>query len=155
MTKADFPNKNIPVAAIVTGKFSSYFAGSGPPPKPVATEGEEGNNEEYEGPFATEADGENRIMLVGDGNMVLDQYVQDPRMLMFVQNTADWLLQTEDLISIRSKNIPAKPLKQIETSIVRNLIKWINRIGPVILAIIFGIVLWQIRRIRNKALMAG
>ena len=159
MTPADFSEKGIPVAAIVKGKFTSYFAESGPPKKPANPGDEEGKEEDYTGPFVKEAEGENRLILVGDGNIVLDDYVQDPRELMFVQNAADWLLQAEDLISIRSKQIPVKPLKyniiSEDKRMLRNLIKWANRIGPVLLVIVFGIALWQVRRIRNKALMVG
>ncbi|GAG03791.1 unnamed protein product [marine sediment metagenome] len=151
MTRNDLSEKHIPIAAIVKGNFKSYFAESGPPKKPGDEEGEE---VEYDGPFTAEAEKENRLLLVGDGNIALDRYVQDPRQLLFIQNAADWLLQSEDLIAIRSKQIPIKPLREVP-DVIRNLIKWANRIGPVIAAIIVGIVLWQIRRIRNKALMVG
>jgi len=162
MTRKDFTENGIPLAAIVKGDFSSYFAGSGPPQKPVeATGGNEDQGaeqkfEDYTGPFKEKADGENRLLLVGDGNIALDEYVQRPEELVFVQNCADWLLQSEDLISIRSKQIPMKPLTWNDgpvPDVVRNLTKWVNRIGPVILVIILGIALWQVRRIRNKALM--
>ncbi|MCD6307954.1 MAG: GldG family protein [Candidatus Latescibacteria bacterium] len=164
MTRQDFQESHIPLAAIVRGKFTSYFAETGPPKKPVEKNPDAGNKdvadsgpafEEYDGPFVKEASTENRLLLVGDGNMVLDKYAQRPNDLLFVQNCADWLLQSEDLISIRSKQIPMKPLTwnggQVPDSI-RNLTKWANRIGPVILVIILGIVLWQMRRVRNKAL---
>ena len=157
MTRQDFSEKHIPLAAIVKGKFKSFFTESGPPKRPVKGEGdEEGGEEEYDGPFTTEAEAENRILLVGDGNMALDTYVQRPNDLLFVQNSADWLLQSGDLISIRSKQIPMKPLMWKDGAVpdfIRNLTKWANRIGPVILIIILGIVLWQVRRVRNKALM--
>jgi len=161
MTRRDFSEKGIPVAAIVRGKFKSHFAESGPPKKPVKGEGDnegEVKYEDYDGPFKTECDAENRFLLVGDGNMALDAYVQRPSDLLFVLNAADWLLQSEDLISIRSKQIPMKPLTWRGGPVppfIRNLTKWMNRIGPVIMVIILGIVLWQVRRIRNKALMAN
>ncbi|MBT4482809.1 MAG: GldG family protein [Candidatus Latescibacteria bacterium] len=155
MTKDDFNDKHIPIAAIVKGRFTSYFKESGPPKKPG---GEEGEEEDYNGPFITDAESENRLLLVGDGFMALDQYAQNPQDLVFIQNTADWLLQSEDLITIRSKQIPMRPLRWMEGDIpqvVISLTKWGNRFGPVIIVIIFGIVLWQIRRVRNKALMAS
>ncbi len=44
-------------------------------------------------------------MVVGDGNITLDTYVRDPRQTVFIQNVADWLVQSESLISpSRSKN---------------------------------------------------
>ncbi len=167
MTREDFQESHIPLAAVVSGIFTSAFAESGPPPKPVSAPPAAGENqtapaepqfEEYDGPFKTEADSENRLLLVGDGNMVLDRYAQRPEDITFVQNSADWLLQSSDLISIRSKQIPMKPLTWNGGPVpdaLRNLTKWANRIGPVVLVIILGIVLWQIRRSRNKALMAS
>ena len=164
LTQKDFLEKFIPIAAIVHGQFTSHFAESGPPQRPVKTEAEGDQEspqtetfEDYDGPFKTQADAENRILLVGDGNIALDEYVQQPQELLFIQNSADWLLQSEDLISIRSKQISMKPLTwngAPPTEFIRKTTKWVNRLGPVILVIILGIVLWQVRRARNKALMA-
>lgn len=157
MTRRDFTEKGIPLAAIVKGTFSSFFAESGPPQQPVvdpnADPAAEPKFQNYTGPFKTKADAENRLLLVGDGNMALDDYAQRPEELLFVQNSADWLLQSQDLISIRSKQITMQPLTWKGGSIpdvLRNLTKWVNRLGPVILVIILGIALWQFRRIRNK-----
>jgi len=151
-TRQDFTESNIPMAAVVTGKFTSHYAQSGPPKK--TAEGEE-NSEgtEYDGEFKTEADVESRILVVGDGHMGIDQYINGPS-LMFMQNSIDWLIQSEDLISIRSKQIPQKPLKSDISDVAKKFIKWANLIGPSILLIILGIALWQLRRIRKKALMA-
>jgi len=166
MTRQDFTEKYIPVAAIVRGSFTSHFAETGPPQKPVEQAPDQSGEsapatprfEPYDGPFKERVDAENRLLLVGDGNLALDEYVQRVEDLLFVQNCADWLLQSEDLISIRSKQIPMKPLTWNGGAVpdmIRNLSKWANRIGPVFLIIILGIALWQIRRVRNKALMAA
>ena len=158
-TEDDFGEKHIPVAAVVKGKFSSYFAESGPPKKPnpdetVDEEGEGAAEEEgveYDGPFTTTAVTENRLVVVGDGHMGLDEYSSGFE-LMFVQNIADWLVQAESLISIRSKQIPLKPLKNVG-NFAKKIIKWANQLGPVIMVVILGIVLWQVRRFRKKVLM--
>ncbi len=157
-TEQDFPESHIPVAAIVNGEFTSYFAESGPPQKPVqAAPAESGNEaaepqfEEYNGPFKASADGENRLFLMGDGNIGTGDFV-DPRGLLFMVNTADWLAQTEDLISIRSKVIAISPLKPV-SNMTRKIVKWSNHIGPVVFAVLLGIILWQIRRHRKKAMM--
>lgn len=158
--ESDFKEKNIPVAAIVKGKFSSFFAEEGPPLKPIF-ETSEGENKQigemkYDGLFAASSDTENRLLVVGDGNFVLDKYLGNQQIshlnLMFVLNAADWLVQAENLISIRSKQIVLKPLKKVP-NIAKKMIKWSNQIGPVILAIIFGILLWQARRYRKKRIM--
>jgi len=143
--EVDFPESFVPVAATVQGTFTSFFAESGPPEKNNA-------DEEYNGPFKASADAENRLLLVGDGHIGLDQYM-DGGSLMFIQNAIDWLIQSEGLIAIRSKQIPMKPLKEVPT-VVRKLVRWANLFGPTILIIVVGIALWQVRRIRKKALMA-
>lgn len=150
MTPADFNEKGIPVAVVVSGKFTSMFAASGAPERPADPNG--GAPAPYTGPVLKESQDVNRLLVVGDGNIALDAYIQNPRQLMFIQNAADWLLLSGDLISIRSKAVPMEPLKQLPDSI-RNAVKWANRIGPVLLLIVMGIVLWQVRRARNKALM--
>jgi gliding-associated putative ABC transporter substrate-binding component GldG len=152
LTQEDFTESNIPVAAVVRGAFKSAFAQTGPPARPASEPG--GAAMPYDGPMLTECTAENRIIVVGDGNMLLDEYIRSGAKLTFIQNAADWLLLSGELISIRSKQLPLRPLKEVPDA-VRNLIKWLNRIGPVILAILLGVVLWQVRRVKNKALMAG
>jgi len=85
--------------------------------------------------------------------MALDMYVRDPRQIVFIQNVADWLVQAEDLISIRSKELPLRPLKNIG-DMGRNLVKWANMVGPSVLVIIMGIALWRGRAIRKKATLS-
>jgi hypothetical protein len=92
-------------------------------------------------------------MVVGDGNMAIDEFVQDPRQTLLVQNAADWLVQAEDLITIRSKDIPMRPLKTMG-DMGRNMVKWANFGLPAILMIILGISLWQTRNVRKKAVLA-
>jgi len=158
--ESDFNEKHIPLAAYVRGQFTSYFKESGPPKKPIATEQANGSSpdtavkpegEEYTGPIVTDAAAENRLLVVGDGHIALDDYAS-PNELVFIQNIADWLVQAESLIAIRSKQIPMKPLKNIPT-FAKKIVKWSNQIGPVILVIMLGIILWQVRRFRKKVLM--
>jgi gliding-associated putative ABC transporter substrate-binding component GldG len=145
MKKTDFLSKGIPLAAIVRGKFTSAFAQTG---APIDTTGAVSGQ-----PLVTACAEENRLLVCGDGNMALDSFVQDPRQTLFIQNSADWLVQENDLISIRSKEVPVRPLKDIP-DFLKKVVKWANLIAPSILIIICGIALWQARRIRKKALTA-
>jgi len=148
----DFSESNIPVAALVTGKFTSFFAESGPPERDNSEKDSGGEEEqEYDRTFKTESDIENRLVLVGDGNIGLDTHIGEDSFL-FIQNVIDWLIQSEDLIAIRSKQIPMRPLKELP-DYARKFVKWINLIGPTILIIFFGIFLWQVRRMKNRAEM--
>jgi gliding-associated putative ABC transporter substrate-binding component GldG len=152
-TQDDFIESLIPVAAVVKGTFTSFFAVTGAPQKMVEQEDGQivASPQSFTGSVKTVCDVPNRLMVVGDGNIALDDYLSNSG-LDFVLNTADWLAQTEDLISIRSKQVSLKPLKEIP-DFSKKVVKWMNMIGPVVLIIVLGIVLWQIRRIRKKALM--
>ena len=159
-TPQDLSESYIPLAAAVIGNYTSAFAESGPPDRPADSSAVQQEDESqalasvpYDGPFVSQAETESRVLLVGDGNMATDEYAQNPQSLLFALNAADWLLQSGSLISIRSKQIPATPLKDIP-AFAKKLVKWINRIGPVMLVIALGLLLWQSRRIKNKALMS-
>ena len=145
MKKTDFLSKGIPIAAIVRGKFTSFFAQTGAPRDSAGAVPKE--------PLVPSCAEENRLLLCGDGNMALDSFVQDPRQTLFIQNTADWLVQENDMISIRSKEVPHRPLKDIP-DFLKKVVKWANLIAPSVLIIFCGIGLWQVRRIRKKALTA-
>ncbi len=155
--RPDFKEQHIPVALVVKGKFESYFAESGPPPKPAPGTGAGGHivtSEEYNGTLIPASKEENRIVVVGDGHMPLDEYLTGHhREILFLQNIADWLVQSEGLISIRSKQVVAEPLATT-SSFEKKLFKWANHFGPVILIIGLGLILWQVRRFRKKALYA-
>ncbi len=145
MKKTDFLQKHIPIAAVVTGKFTSRYAKIPPPSNP--------SGEPFAGTVVKECEKENRLVVVGDGNIALDTYVRDPRQTVIIQNIADWLVQSESLISIRSKELPMRPLKNVG-DMGRNIIKWANLLGPTVLVIILGIALWQARVVRKKAVLA-
>jgi gliding-associated putative ABC transporter substrate-binding component GldG len=154
--RQDFKEKNIPVAIVVKGAFDSYFKNSGPPQKPEAGPGESGHvvrDTPYTGTFLPAATEENRIIVVGDGHMPLDSHLPGhDREILFIQNIADWLVQAESLISIRSKQVVTPPLANIP-NLEKKLVKWANHFGPVILVICLGLILWQVRRYRKKALL--
>ncbi len=69
-TRQDFPESNIPMAAVVTGKFTSHYAASGPPKKPAeAAETEEHQDcTELDGEFTTESEIKSSRHFIGDGS---------------------------------------------------------------------------------------
>ncbi len=142
----EYNESSIPFAGVVTGTFNSLYAGSGPPEPPAPAEGEE--SAAFEGEVMPASVAENRFVLVGDGNIGLDNYLGENEFL-FIQNVIDWLIQSEDLIGIRSKQIPMTPLKEIPV-LIRQIVKWVNLLGPTVLIIALGILLWQYRRIKNR-----
>ncbi|MDI6792557.1 MAG: Gldg family protein [bacterium] len=138
MPVQDFNKESIPLAAIIMGNFKSYFTNRDlPDTKPVAVkivkEGKEG-----------------RLVVVGDGNFIQDKYLGNKNNLAFFLNLVDWLAQDEDLITIRSREVTSRSLKEI-TPGIKKLVKYSSLFGPPGLVIICGLLYWQVRRLRRKA----
>ncbi len=90
-----------------------------------------------------------RIVVVGDGDFVNEAMVGSiPGNLEFGLNMADWLVQDEALLAIRSKTIEPRSLRP-SSETMRPWIKYGNMVGPVILVVLFGFVRWRRRRDRQ------
>jgi ABC-type uncharacterized transport system involved in gliding motility auxiliary subunit len=149
-TNDQFTESYIPLAAVVTGKFKSFFAHLDHPPNPF----EEGTAEaaSFEEDYGDldvvkECEEENRIVVFGDGEFMLDDYLSNVNGALFM-NMVDWLAQSEDLISIRSRGVSSRPIKEISAG-ARTAIKWANVLVVPILVIIGGLVYRKIRRKRK------
>ncbi|MFA6551585.1 MAG: GldG family protein [Patescibacteria group bacterium] len=82
-----------------------------------------------------------RIIVVGDANFIKDNFVRRyPDNLTFFQNIVDAVSLDSDLISIRSKAVSERPLKQISDSTKRT-IKYGNIFGITGIVLAFG--LWR------------
>ena len=131
----EYNEKNIPLAAIIRGEFNSYF-----------------NNFEIPDTVNFETSGmlnsspENRIMVVGDAEFLNPNFM-DKSNLLFFANSIDWLAQEKGLIQIRSKEIGAPPLKEVNAGI-KNTIKFIIKFLPTLLIIIFALIMWQFKKRR-------
>jgi ABC-2 type transport system permease protein len=77
-----------------------------------------------------------RVVAVGDGNFLEDQFVRaNPQNLIFAANAVDWLAQDDALIRIRSKN-RAPPALVFESDFRKNALKWGSLIGiPLLFAL--------------------
>jgi len=97
---------------------------------------------------------ETRLVAIADADFVTDRNIGGTDNLTFFLNMVDWLSQDEALISIRSKQVTTRPLKQISPG-ARKLIKYGNTFGLPFLVIVFGVVRWQIRRqVKRKSLIS-
>jgi ABC-type uncharacterized transport system involved in gliding motility auxiliary subunit len=66
--------------------------------------------------------------------------------VIFVLNAVDWLVQDEEMISIRSKN-RAPPSLVFESATIRDFVKYSNVAGIPLLIVLAGIVrMWSRRR---------
>lgn len=133
------------VAAILSGSFTSAFKDK-PVPAP---------SDSAAAPTVTETVAESppsRILVVGDGEFFVDQKGGGDRdNLLFFQNMVDWLVQDEDLIAIRSREVTDRPIKPVSEP-GKRLIKYANLFGSPVLVVLAGLLVWQLRRRRNVQL---
>jgi gliding-associated putative ABC transporter substrate-binding component GldG len=131
-TPADLAESGIPLAAIVEGSFASSFVGK--QPAPVVTQSPE-----------------TRIIVIGDGDFMKDQYLGGRGNLTFFSNIVDYLADDAGLITIRSKNVTPPPLEQVSDG-TKQLVKYADLIGPPLLIIGYGLFRWR-RRVAFKRAM--
>ncbi|HUI30886.1 MAG TPA: Gldg family protein [Candidatus Acidoferrales bacterium] len=99
-------------------------------------------------------EGNERIIVMGNGNFVRDMFLSNPENLSIFLNIVDYLVDDVGLISIRSKSFLPGPLKPVSDSyrvITKDLI-----IGlPSVLILAFGLIYWQRTTNRRKAYRAS
>ncbi len=134
--RGDFADGPQVLAAAVKGSFKSYYS--------EWDEAQIENEIGFVESTLTQSP-ETRLVAVGDADFGTDQNLRGNDNLAFFLNIVDWLAQDEALISIRSKQVTTRPLK--ETSIgAKKLIKYGNTLGLPVLVVLFGVVRWQIRK---------
>lgn len=131
-TPADLAESGIPLAALVEGSFKSYFVGR----QPAA---------------AVTTSPETRIIVVGDGDFMKDDFLGNKGNLIFFSNIIDYLADDAGLITIRSKDVGSPPLDQVSDGTKRT-VKYANLIGPPLLIIAYGLFRWRKRAAFKKAM---
>jgi ABC-type uncharacterized transport system involved in gliding motility auxiliary subunit len=91
-------------------------------------------------PGAAEDAGETRgrIVVVGNTNLLRDNFFGSPGNIAFVLNAVDWLAQDEALIGIRAKN-RTPPSLVFSSEGLRDFVKHGNVVGVPILLVIFAV----------------
>jgi gliding-associated putative ABC transporter substrate-binding component GldG len=133
-TMDELSESNIPLAAVVSGSFKSYFSTTGGENRALA-------------PQVTKSP-ETRIIVVGDGDFMKDEFAGSRGNLTFFINIIDYLADDAGLITIRSKNIAQPPLDQISDG-TKKLLKYGDLLLPPILIIGYGLFRWR-RRVALK-----
>ncbi|MEW5798472.1 MAG: Gldg family protein [Bacteroidota bacterium] len=128
----DFSESGIPLAAVVSGSFSSYFTG-----KPLA-------------PVHAQSP-ETRILVVGDGDFMKDDFAGNKSNMIFFQNIVDYLSDESGLITIRSKDVTEPPLDPVSDG-MKKFLKYGNLAAPPLLVILYGLLRWR-RRVSFKKSM--
>lgn len=139
--KESYTEQFLPIAAVVKGKFKSHFADTGAP-MPDTDDTLSTNLPISE--VIPEASAENRLIVVGDG-----EFTQGSAGMILLMNMIDWMTQGEGLISIRSRGVSDRPLKEVSEG-TKGFVKFINLLGMPLLVIIIGIIYWMIRRQRKR-----
>jgi len=143
--KEDFNQKNLPLAAALTGHFESYFNDRDIP--------------EYTGmdtlntaPIPEKIDrvDDGRIIVVGNGTFITDDNRRNNNAFIILMNIADWMTQDKGLISIRSKQVTGRMLK-VTSDGTKKIVKYINIFAMPLIVVLFGVIRWQFKRsLRNK-----
>ncbi len=100
----------------------------------------------------TTTSGVSQIILVADTRFFADDGAgKVPENIIFVLNAVDYLMGDSELVSLRSREITTRPLKELEDG-ARNTWKWINWLLPALLIIGFGIMRWNREKNRSNML---
>lgn len=135
------------LAVFVSGKFSSYFNDK---EKPAKKSGENIGIEENtaEEKFIKETSN-GRIIVVGDSDFARDGFLKRFNAnILFFQNAVDALTMDESLITIRSKGVSDRPIKELSNS-MHNSIKFFNIFGITIIVLIAGLLRYFLRKKRK------
>lgn len=143
-SREDFSEKEIPLAAVVTGQFKSAFEGKPIPHDTSAGAIPPSGNTLTQSP-------ETRIILVGDGDFARDQYLSNRDNLTLLANIVDYLVDDAGLIAIRSKDVTQPPLEQVSDG-AKKILKYGNLILPPVMVLGYGFIRWHTRKTRRKAL---
>jgi len=155
-----FNAKGIPAAVLLEGKFSSFF-------RSRITRSQQDSLVEFGG-FSQNNIEDNKMIVVADGNMVLNdvssqkgplpmgknlftegtQYEYQFANRDFLLNCLEYLTSNTKIISTRNKEIVLRLLDPQKVGDEKTKWQLINIVLPIILIIIFGLIYQQIRKYR-------
>lgn len=144
--------KSYPLAVAVSGKFKSFYAGK---PIPEPEKSEEDTPEAEPSGSSSEAETvsespETQIVVVGNARFASSAFLAQFRInQLFFENAVDWLTLGEELISIRSRFVTDRPLKEISEN-AKLFVRIINICGASVLVIAFGLIRFIFKRRAKK-----
>jgi gliding-associated putative ABC transporter substrate-binding component GldG len=153
-----FKEKNIPVAFLLEGKFTSLFKGR--TPKSIM------DSLAALGVAYKETSDDNKMIIVGDGDIVLNdfspkdgplpmglnfftvgsQYEYQFANREFLQNCLEYMVNNSSVIETRNKEIVLRQLDSVKVKDQKTTWQFINIVLPVLLIILAGWIYQQIRK---------
>lgn len=146
MTVSKNLESSIPLAAMVSGTFTSYFKGKELPKK---------DDKPLKDGFVETGKKPGKLIVVGSSGIATDQNISmlakvDRRQALnnfsFTQNVLDWMTNSADLIAVRMKNSSEPPINKDLSEGTKAGIKWGNIIGIPLVFMLFGLIRWRMRR---------
>lgn len=159
-----YKTANIPVAVLLEGKFTSLYANR-------ATQAMRDSLEAYGGIFQRQNSNDNKIIIVGDGDIVLNSVVKGNQPIPmglnpytfgtqrefpfankdFMQNCMDYLINEAGLSEAKGKDYVARLLDSKKTDEEKGFWQMINIAVPVLLVVLFAVVFqWNRKRKYSK-----
>lgn len=151
-----------PLAYLLEGEFTSYFANKSIPVSEDEKKGTDNNNDKVKQPAVRVeksilAKGKpGKIFLIGTSYMLKNNLLDErgkSANAVFLLNLLDYLNNREDIAVMRSKNQRFNPLKD-SGAFVKLLVKILNIVGLPALVILLGIITWFRRTARKKRIRA-
>ncbi len=130
------------VAWAADGTFPSVYAG-----REVTSPTDPDTPEKVAAPTAASG----RLLVVGSGLWLRDDYLMGGENLPFVFNAVDWLAKDEGLIALRSRGVTDRPLRPVSDG-AKQAIKAANVLGGAMLLIVIGLIRWKRRQSRRRQL---
>lgn len=146
-----FPQRNVPVAMLLEGSFTSLYKNRIPP---AIAESKDIGFREQSAP--------NRMVVIGDGDIIRNDIVKGSPLALgfdrftrvnygnktFLLNVVDYLLDDSGLMQVRNKEFRIRQLDPAVLAGDLTLLKWANVAVPLLLVVGFGLVKSIIRRRR-------
>ena len=138
-----FVESHIPVAAAIEGSFKSAFtkriSGSDEKTQLVRSD---------DAPFMATSPS-TRVVVVGDGNFLLDNNIHGYGNVIFASNLIDWLFDDIGLNSIRSRDPEPKPLNEVSEG-TKTFFKYLDFAAPPAVVVIAGVLRLARKAARRK-----
>jgi ABC-2 type transport system permease protein len=151
-----YTKKFLPVAVLLEGKFRSAFANRTPASVKAQLESD------YKAPYLDQSAFPNKMIVVSDGDIVLNKVAQDQELPMglsntrqtlyanrsFLLNSLEYLTSTSGILETRNKDIVLRLLDKLKVEEERTTWQIINIALPIIIIVIFGLIyqFWRRKR---------